>query len=167
MSSAKLLTLAATIVSASALAIRQTPVNTSPSLLYGHNDAGFCLTAEGTQNGAVVEIEQCNNLANQIWTFENGSVTMFNGTKCLDVKDGVKADGTLLQLWDCTSGNTNQQWYYTGDNRSVDDFISHQKVIFTYCETQTCLDEHGHVPRPDRRCSRQQCHPSDLDVHRR
>ena len=27
-----------------------------------------------------------------------------------DVKDGVNADGTKLQLWQCVSGNTNQQW---------------------------------------------------------
>ncbi|KAJ7887902.1 hypothetical protein B0H13DRAFT_1888659 [Mycena leptocephala] len=31
---------------------------------------------------------------------------------CLDVKDGMNADGTKLQIWTCAAGNTNQQWIF-------------------------------------------------------
>ncbi|KAK1235957.1 hypothetical protein PQX77_000802 [Marasmius sp. AFHP31] len=49
--------------------------------------------------------------------------------QCLDVKDGLNADGTKLQLWTCTSGNTNQLWSHTsslgtwqwaGTNKCID-----------------------------------------------
>ena len=51
--------------------------------------------------------------------------------KCLDVTDGVDADGTKLQLWDCDSQNQNrnQQWSYNlmsydfewaGSNKCID-----------------------------------------------
>ncbi|GIE96570.1 ricin-type beta-trefoil lectin domain protein [Paractinoplanes rishiriensis] len=37
------------------------------------------------------------------------------GGKCLDVTDGSTANGNQPQLWDCTAGNTNQQWTAGGD----------------------------------------------------
>ncbi|MEV4343600.1 ricin-type beta-trefoil lectin domain protein [Actinoplanes sp. NPDC049596] len=37
------------------------------------------------------------------------------GGKCLDVTDGSTANGNQPQLWDCTSGNTNQQWTRNAD----------------------------------------------------
>jgi glucosylceramidase len=36
-------------------------------------------------------------------------VSSLNG-KCLDVTGGSTANGNTPQLWDCTAGNTNQQW---------------------------------------------------------
>jgi glucosylceramidase len=39
-----------------------------------------------------------------------GTITTFGGSKCLDVKDGSTANGNRLQLWDCTEGDTNQQF---------------------------------------------------------
>ncbi|KAJ7875056.1 ricin B lectin domain-containing protein [Mycena leptocephala] len=42
-----------------------------------------------------------------------GALKIF-GDKCLDVKDGVNADGTKLQIWTCAAGNTNQQWISAG-----------------------------------------------------
>ena len=69
-------------------------------------------------HGSVVDIQPCAaNAANQDWTFSNGQVSIFNGTQCLDVINGVNQDGVHLQVWDCVSGNANQQFYYTGDNR--------------------------------------------------
>jgi hypothetical protein len=38
------------------------------------------------------------------------TISIFGGTKCLDVKDGVDASGTRLQIWACGSGNRNQMW---------------------------------------------------------
>ena len=95
----------------------QTPPFGGKNIIEPGAQSGICLTAEGTENGASVDIQPCHALANQAWLFTGGTVNIFNSTKCLDVKDGADADGTLIQLWDCTPGNTNQQWYYTGDNR--------------------------------------------------
>ncbi|MEV5287811.1 endo-1,4-beta-xylanase [Streptomyces albidoflavus] len=41
-----------------------------------------------------------------------GSVKGVGSGRCLDVPNSSTADGTQLQLWDCSSG-TNQQWSYT------------------------------------------------------
>ncbi|KAJ8091966.1 hypothetical protein PM082_024201 [Marasmius tenuissimus] len=48
---------------------------------------------------------------------------------CLDVKDGLNADGAKLQLWTCTPGNDNQlwsrnantgAWQWVGTNKCID-----------------------------------------------
>jgi len=78
--------------------------------------------AENT-NGEPVVIHDCNTeaLVDQGWNLTQqsfigdstppGPITIF-GDKCLDVTDGVDADGTKLQIWDCTGG-PNQQWVRT------------------------------------------------------
>lgn len=77
--------------------------------------AGKCLTAASNNDGAFVTIQTCTGADAQMWTFGEGSVTVF-GSKCLDVTDGNTADGTKLQIWTCsTDNNPNQQFYYTGD----------------------------------------------------
>ncbi|MBL7261521.1 ricin-type beta-trefoil lectin domain protein [Paractinoplanes lichenicola] len=43
-----------------------------------------------------------------------GTITGLGG-KCLDVTGGSTANGNQPQLWDCTSGNTNQQWTVGAD----------------------------------------------------
>ncbi|XVU25361.1 ricin-type beta-trefoil lectin domain protein [Actinoplanes sp. CA-054009] len=37
------------------------------------------------------------------------------GGRCLDVTDGSTANGNQPQMWDCTAGNTNQQWTRNAD----------------------------------------------------
>lgn len=98
----------------------QTPAYLSPVLLEPGNNAGKCLTAASNSNGAAVSIQSCTGADAQQWTFNGGSVKLFSNTKCLDVIGGVNADGTKLQIWDCsTNNNPNQQFYYTGDYRYV------------------------------------------------
>ena len=109
-----LIAVAAAAVSVSA----QTPPFSGLTLLKPGLNGGYCLTAEGTTHGSVVDIQPCaGNAANQDWTFSNGQVSIFNGAMCLDVVNGVNQDGTRLQVWDCVPGNANQQFYYTSDNR--------------------------------------------------
>lgn len=107
----------ATLSAFVAAVLAQTPQFQGKNIIEPGVEAGWCLTAEGLDNGASINVEPCQALANQAWLFTGGAVTIFNQTKCLDVKDSVDADGTLVQLWDCVEGNTNQQWYYTTDNR--------------------------------------------------
>ncbi|KAG6839517.1 hypothetical protein C0991_001915 [Blastosporella zonata] len=76
------------------------------------------MTAASNTDGAIVTIEACTYADNQQWTFNGaGGVTIFGGSKCLDVPSGNTNDGTQLQIWTCASGNQNQKFAYTGDNR--------------------------------------------------
>ncbi|KAI5120318.1 hypothetical protein M0805_000378 [Coniferiporia weirii] len=95
----------------------QTPSYLSPVLLEPGNDAGMCLTAANNTNGAQVSIQPCTGAESQQWTFEGGSVKLYSNAKCLDVTNGADADGTKLQIWDCSANDANQQFYYTTDYR--------------------------------------------------
>lgn len=72
-------------------------------------DSTKCITASSQADGAPVVIQPCTGAQSQQWTFTGGNVKVF-GTFCLDVTNGVKADGTKLQIWTCSAGNPNQQW---------------------------------------------------------
>ncbi|KAF7336388.1 hypothetical protein MVEN_02187400 [Mycena venus] len=71
-----------------------------------------CLTAVSNADGAPVTISTCTNVTSlNSWVYfeeqgaPSGTVTIFED-KCLDVTDGVNADGTKLQIWTCAPGNT-------------------------------------------------------------
>lgn len=73
-----------------------------------------CLTASSNANGASVAIQDCvPHAANQLWTITGSTVTIF-GDKCLDDTHGNTANGQKLQIWKCSSGNTNQNWVNSG-----------------------------------------------------
>jgi len=77
-----------------------------------------CLRADNT-NGAPVEVTTCTGASDQKWKFgPNGAISLYGATKCMDVTGGVNKNGNKLQVWDCSSGNKNQQFDYTnyGDN---------------------------------------------------
>ncbi|MEU5563324.1 ricin-type beta-trefoil lectin domain protein [Micromonospora musae] len=71
----------------------------------------------GGTGGALLDLDS--------YTFTGvGVSTPFGGTrtgpirgmgKCVDVNGGGTADGTRVQMWDCITGATNQQWTLTGD----------------------------------------------------
>lgn len=79
----------------------------------------YCLTAEGTGNGAAVRVRDCAGTgaggavtdAARQWTYSTSAHTLVNKAsgRCLDVPGGDTSDGTALILWDC-SGSANQQW---------------------------------------------------------
>jgi hypothetical protein len=48
----------------------------------------------------------------------SGTIVSSANGKCLDVTDGSTANGNQPQMWDCTSGNQNQNWTFA-DNGSV------------------------------------------------
>ena len=112
----KLILVAALVVATSAQLPPIDPAELTPAA-----NAGLCLTAGGTTNGSPVTVETCTGSAQQVWNFtaSNGGATVstLNNTMCLDVTGGVDADGTLTQIWSCSSGDPNQNWFYTDDNR--------------------------------------------------
>ncbi|KAJ7749707.1 ricin B lectin domain-containing protein [Mycena metata] len=94
-----------------------------------------CLTASSLSNGARVVIEPCGANATSLnsWTISGGTDARgqisTNGF-CLDVVDGVDADGTQLQVWKCSPRDTAQfftltsggniQWNGGSNNKCVD-----------------------------------------------
>ncbi|KAF8184518.1 ricin B lectin domain-containing protein [Mycena galopus ATCC 62051] len=76
---------------------------------------GQCVTMTSNANGAPVQIRDCdyrNGNPGQKWAF-NGSI-MFQGNKCIDVKDGANTNGVRLQTWTCVDGAANQQFLHHG-----------------------------------------------------
>jgi hypothetical protein len=73
-----------------------------------------CLDVSGRSqsDGAVVQIWDCNNGANQTWTATSGNQLTVYGNKCLDAPG--TATGTRLQIWTC-HGGANQQWRINAD----------------------------------------------------
>ncbi|KAG7087988.1 hypothetical protein E1B28_012027 [Marasmius oreades] len=96
-----------------------------------------CISASSNTAGAPVVIHDCNteDVANHSWDLSlftrqdagPQQVKVF-GNKCLDVVNGVNADGAKVQIWDCIDGNTNQLWtdttasqlQWSGTNKCVD-----------------------------------------------
>ncbi|KAL0570866.1 hypothetical protein V5O48_011091 [Marasmius crinis-equi] len=91
--------------------------------------AAVCLTASNNADGAAVSLAFCNDRAatfpagNGTWILPaagtTGSITTYNGAKCLDVRDGSSANGNTLQVWTCASGNTNQLWSISGSGSNA------------------------------------------------
>ncbi|KAL0058751.1 hypothetical protein AAF712_014559 [Marasmius tenuissimus] len=100
-----------------------------------------CIAASDNADGAPVVIHDCNNedVSKHSWSVnpwipgriafdgQPGPMKIF-GDKCLDVKDGINADGAKLQLWTCEPGNTNQLW------------ISVKDETWNWAGTNKCID---------------------------
>ncbi|KIM83559.1 carbohydrate-binding module family 13 protein [Piloderma croceum F 1598] len=95
----------------------QVPPYQSPLLLQPGANASMCLRADNV-DGSPVVLAVCTGGPDQLWTFTNDQVQIY-GNKCLDVTNGVNADGTKVQVWDCEIDIAfDQQFVYTpfGDN---------------------------------------------------
>ncbi|KAJ7305538.1 ricin B lectin domain-containing protein, partial [Mycena albidolilacea] len=105
-------------------------------LIYNAGIQG-CIAVADNADGEPLTIHNCNteNLANQDWDVAfytrqpagPQQIKIF-GDKCIDVKDGVDADGTKLQIWSCVQGSKNQQW------------ISLTDSTFQWSGTNKCID---------------------------
>ena len=68
--------------------------------------------AQSPANGVLVQLWDCNGVAQQNWTFSNdGSILGFGG-KCLDVGN----NGADVELWDCGDERGHQPWAWDGIN---------------------------------------------------
>lgn len=59
-----------------------------------------------------------------------GAAVVGHGGNCLDVSGGGTANGTPIQMWQCQSGNHNQQWVF-------------QDGTVVWAGTKKCLDVSG------------------------
>jgi hypothetical protein len=60
-------------------------------------------------NGTQVQLYDCNNAANQTWTYTSSKQLQVYGNKCLDANGKGTSNGTTVIIWDC-NGQTKQQW---------------------------------------------------------
>ncbi|KAJ7925551.1 ricin B lectin domain-containing protein [Mycena leptocephala] len=94
-----------------------------------------CISADQDINGSPLVIHNCANdpPPDVDWAanFGNSSPQQLKifGDKCIDVKDGVNADGTKLQIWDCTEGNTNQQFVVVSNAGGLIQWVGTNKCI--------------------------------------
>ncbi|KAF7369740.1 hypothetical protein MVEN_00305700 [Mycena venus] len=104
---------------------------------FGNAGIQGCMSVAENADGEPLIVHNCNSesLTNQGWnaTFYGRTSTdpeqiRVFGNKCIDVKDGVNADGTKLQIWTCTAGNKNQLW------------ISETDDTFRWAGTNKCID---------------------------
>jgi hypothetical protein len=90
-------------------------------LFFSFSPNVICLQADDSSNSRVVFARPCANTFNQVWNWEDseiqglGTSVGIDGVheKCLDVRGGGKADGTLVQIFEC-NGTGAQEWIYTG-----------------------------------------------------
>jgi hypothetical protein len=76
-------------------------------------DTNKCIgpVGNGTDNGTLIEIQDCNAGNNQAWTITASMLSAgfmlknVASNRCLEVAAGGTADGTPLQLFDCNTGN--------------------------------------------------------------
>ena len=76
-----------------------------------------CLTVHGggDENGAYLDIWDCMEQPNQIWSFNwiegnlHRLVAVSSG-KCATVNGGSVQNGAVLDQWDCLPGHRNQAW---------------------------------------------------------
>jgi hypothetical protein len=64
--------------------------------------------------GTKLQIWTCSGGPNQQWVNTLDGTFQWSGTdKCIDLTDGKITDGNQLQLYTCSSTNTNQKWVST------------------------------------------------------
>jgi len=97
-------------------------VNLNHFLNSQNNQTGLiCLNADTSSNSSAVFARPCGGSFNEVWNWENFEIQGIGTSvgdggvhrKCLDVRGGGRADGTLVQIFDC-NGTGAQQWIYTG-----------------------------------------------------
>lgn len=123
--------------------VRESPTNaitvnlkdfTGDSLARGYLSSAWYLTSvqfgfEPWQGGPGLGVNSFSFTANGSGGGSATSVVGQGSGRCLDIQSFGTADGTPVQLWDC-SGNWNQKWSYTGG-------------VFVNPQSGKCLDVAG------------------------
>jgi Ricin-type beta-trefoil lectin domain len=92
---------------------------------FANHDQGFivsCLEVDSSANSSPASAVPCNATFFQQWNWEGTEIQGLGTTnvnrKCLDVRGGGTADGTIVQLFDC-NGTGAQRWSYSDTGRVV------------------------------------------------
>ena len=86
------------------------------------------LSAGNTSNGTNIQLWDCVGKKNQQWQLteltnplpknpKNKQIIRLakDQNKCIDLSSGNTSNGTNIQLWNCGTTNTNQQWLFDSD----------------------------------------------------
>ncbi|MET8541967.1 non-reducing end alpha-L-arabinofuranosidase family hydrolase [Kitasatospora sp. NPDC004799] len=114
------LTAAVAAVAALAAMLVAAPAQAATSGALRGVASGRCLDVQnaGRTDGTALQIYDCSNGANQLWTAASGDRLTVYGDKCLDVPGHATTAGTRVQIWAC-SGAANQQWRLNADGTVV------------------------------------------------
>ncbi|KAL1746240.1 ricin B lectin domain-containing protein [Schizophyllum fasciatum] len=100
-------------------------------------------------DGVSMKIWQCyDNLPQQQWSYNSGDqhFSVGSGTECLDLRDGVLANGAATQTWQCSSANTNQKWTTSaslGNSTTPTTPAMQGQVLHPNGNASKCLDVKG------------------------
>jgi hypothetical protein len=88
------------------------------------NDHCLDLPGGDTTNGNFVWLWQCSGGGNQDWVWDADSWSIryaLDLSKCIDIRNGIFASGTALQIWDCFDGDglAQQAFGYDSDLSSI------------------------------------------------
>lgn len=86
-----------------------------------HPASGRCLDVRNayTADGSAIQLWDCHENGNQLWSISSNSSTSnardfklvgVGSGKCLDLSGGSSSNGTQMQIWTCSSSNTNQNF---------------------------------------------------------
>ncbi|TRM64086.1 ricin B lectin domain-containing protein [Schizophyllum amplum] len=92
---------------------------TGGQALHPNGNSGKCLNVAGeAADGTPVQIEDCNDSANQKFVLSRGTTAVkLAGTNfCLDAGENI-GNGQSMKIWQCYDNLAQQTWYYTADNR--------------------------------------------------
>jgi hypothetical protein len=77
-------------------------------------DQSKCVDLGNLQPGTPIAITKCNKSPQQQLVYETSnneySYRAYNKQVCIDLAGGIKTNGNILQVWNCTKGNFNQMW---------------------------------------------------------
>ncbi|KAG7093357.1 hypothetical protein E1B28_007039 [Marasmius oreades] len=99
-----------------------------------------CLSASSNTDGAGLVFDNCVEPGGDVtWdtvpsSGSTGQIKTFDGTKCLDVRDGNGTNGNPLQIWSCVEGNINQLW-----NMDIDGPENSGGKLISWAGTNKCV----------------------------
>merc|ERR1712038_372843 len=81
---------------------------------------GYCLAVpnDDTTNGVDLILEFCDSSNSQSWLIDENRRFVrpsLNYKKCIQVQGGVYSNGSPIEVQDCVTSNTAQQWNFLDD----------------------------------------------------
>merc|ERR1712038_1031548 len=93
------------------------PTATSTPYEIESTRTGGCLDASSTSVGTDLFLQTCDSSDNQKWlqTPNGNLISALDNSKCIGVEGNSYSSGTPIEIQDCVSGSTDQEWTYEAD----------------------------------------------------
>ena len=78
---------------------------------------GGCLDTSPSSVGTILYLQNCTSSDNQKWlqTANGNFLSVLDTQKCIGVEGNAYGSGIPIELQDCVSGSTDQEWTYEAD----------------------------------------------------